>query len=161
MLRLGLTRAAAVLAGAEGDPRGAADELRAQLPPTHPYPLERARALLALADLERRARRRAAARTALHAAREVFAAAHCLPWLAHTDDRLAQLDGRTATGTAAPALTDLERRIVTLVRGGASNRQVAAALHVSVKSVEAALTRLYRRLGVRDRAGLLASPAAG
>ncbi|WP_329570730.1 helix-turn-helix transcriptional regulator [Kitasatospora sp. NBC_01266] len=156
VLRLGLVRARAVLTARDGDPRGAADELRAQLPPAHPYPLERARALLTLGDLERRARRRAAARADLRAAGEAFAAAHCLPWLARTEDRLARLDGLDGAGGTGPALSELERQVVALVRDGATNRQVALALHVSVKSVEGTLTRLYRRLGVRDRAGLTA-----
>ncbi|MFF7636713.1 AAA family ATPase [Kitasatospora sp. NPDC008050] len=153
VLRLGLARARALLTARDGDPRGAADELRAELPRSHPYPLERARALLTLGDLERRARRRAAARADLRAAAEVFATARCLPWLAHAQERLARLDG--ADGPA-PALSDLEGRIVELVRGGATNRQIAATLHVSVKSVEGSLTRLYRRFGVRDRTELTA-----
>ncbi|WP_460624874.1 helix-turn-helix transcriptional regulator [Kitasatospora kifunensis] len=148
VLRLGLARARAVLTARDGDPREAADELRAELPRSHPYPLERARALLTLGELERRARRRAAARADLRAAAEAFAAAHCLPWLAHAQERLARLDGLDGP---APALSELETRIVELVRGGATNRQIAASLHVSVKSVEGSLTRLYRRFGVRDR----------
>ncbi|WP_441245143.1 AAA family ATPase [Kitasatospora sp. McL0602] len=151
VLRLGLARARAVLLGA-GDPRGAADGLRAVLPPSHPYPLEAARALLTLGDLERRARRRAAARGDLHAAAQLFAAAGCLPWLDHAREQLARLDGPSATPS------DLERQIVELVRQGATNRQIAGTLHVSVKAVEACLTRLYRRLGVRDRAGLRKGP---
>ncbi|MFE0464208.1 ATP-binding protein [Kitasatospora sp. NPDC058965] len=151
VVALGLDRAEAVLAAVAGDPRGAADRLRAVLPSTHPYPLELARAQLTLGELERRARRRAAARGELLAAAEAFAAAHCLPWLAHTRRRLARLD--------APATepSELERQIVQQVRAGATNRQIAAALHVSVKSVEGSLTRLFRRYGVRDRAGLTAA----
>lgn len=158
VLRLGLARARALLTARDGDPRGAADELRARLPRAHPYPLERARALLTLGDLERRARRRAAARADLRAAAEVFATARCLPWLAHTQERLARLDG---VDGPAPALSDLEGRIVELVRGGATNRQIATTLHVSVKSVEGSLTRLYRRFGVRDRTELTARRLVG
>ncbi|WP_146259099.1 helix-turn-helix transcriptional regulator [Streptomyces tateyamensis] len=155
VVRLGLARAAAVLTAVEGDPRGAADRLRAALPAAHPYPLEPARARLTLGELERRARRRAAARTELLAAAEAFAAAECLPWLAHARRRLARLD--------APAgePTELERQIVRLVRAGATNRQIAAALHVSVKSVEGSLTRLFRRYGVSDRAALTTVQLAG
>jgi DNA-binding CsgD family transcriptional regulator len=37
---------------------------------------------------------------------------------------------------------------------GASNREIATTLFLSVKTVEAALTRVYRRAGVRSRAQL-------
>ncbi|MFE9425125.1 AAA family ATPase [Kitasatospora sp. NPDC006697] len=155
VVMLGLARARAVLDGTGGDPRGAADRLRAELPESHPYPLEAARARLVLAELERRSRRRAASRTELVSALQAFTAAHCLPWQAWTRERLARLDGPNAE------LTEVERQIVQLVRGGATNRQIAAALHISVKSVEAGLTRLYRRFGVRDRAGLAGRQVAG
>ncbi len=154
VVRLGLARAGAVLTGLGGDPRGAADELRAALVPVHPYPLETARALLTLGELERRARRRAAARADLRAATRMFAAAHCLPWLAHARERLARLDGPVAAPDGPVALSELERRLVELVQAGATNRQIAADLHVSVKSVEGTLTRLFRRFGVRDRTQL-------
>ena len=155
VVRLGLARAQAVLVGLDGDPRGAADGLRAALPSAHPYPLELARARLALGELERRARRRAAARADLRAAAGAFAAADCLPWLDHARERLARLDG------PAPALSALERQIVELVESGLTNRRIAAELHVSVKSVEAGLTRLFRRFGVRDRSELTARRVAG
>ncbi|MFC1410796.1 AAA family ATPase [Streptacidiphilus sp. N1-12] len=155
VLRLGLARARAVLVGLDGDPHGAADRLRAALPPVHPYPLEAARARLTLGDLERRARRRAAARADLHAATRAFAAAHCLPWLDYAREQLARLDG-----PAAP-LSDLERQIVELVQNGSTNRQIAAALHISVKSVEGSLTRLFRRFGVHDRTQLTLLRTAG
>jgi DNA-binding CsgD family transcriptional regulator len=51
-------------------------------------------------------------------------------------------------------LSDTERRIVELVRTGATNREIARSLFLSVKAVEANLTRLYRRLGVRNRSQL-------
>jgi DNA-binding CsgD family transcriptional regulator len=62
---------------------------------------------------------------------------------------LARLDGGRGAG-----LSDTERRIVELVRGGATNREIARSMFLSIKAVEANLTRLYRRLGVRNRAQL-------
>ena len=47
-----------------------------------------------------------------------------------------------------------ERRIAALVAEGHSNKQVAAALFLTVHTVEAALTRIYRKLGVRSRTEL-------
>jgi DNA-binding CsgD family transcriptional regulator len=52
-------------------------------------------------------------------------------------------------------LTETERRIVEMVRTGATNSQIASSLFLSVKAVEGNLTRLYRRLGVRNRAQLV------
>ncbi|GAA4878359.1 LuxR family transcriptional regulator [Kitasatospora terrestris] len=148
VVRLGLHRAEAVLAAATGDPRTAADTLRERIPAEHPYPLELARAHLVLGQLERRARRRAAARTALCEAAARYARAGCTPWLRHTEAALADLD------PAAADPTPLQTHLVKLVREGATNREIAAALHLSVKAVEANLTRLYRRHNVRTRAEL-------
>lgn len=51
-------------------------------------------------------------------------------------------------------LTEAERRVAALVAEGCSNKEVGAALFVTVKTVEAALTRTYRKLGLRSRAEL-------
>jgi DNA-binding CsgD family transcriptional regulator len=108
-----------------------------------------------LGELERRARRRAAARAAWESAATAYAAAGCGPWLRFVQGRLARLD------TPAEPLSATERQIVELVRSGATNRQIAAALQVSVKAVEGNLTRLFRRFGVSSRAELAgAEPVA-
>ena len=60
-------------------------------------------------------------------------------------------------GGRAPSrgeLTEAERRITALVAEGRTNREVAAALFVSEHTVEGALTRAYRKLGVRSRTEL-------
>ncbi|MFI1523438.1 helix-turn-helix transcriptional regulator [Kitasatospora cineracea] len=147
VLTLGLHRAEAHLTAAT-DPRRAADTLRALIPDTHPYPLELARAHLALGALERRARRRAAARAALQEAHTRYAAAGCLPWQQHAAAALAALDALEADPTP------MQQQILALIRSGATNREIAARLHLSVKAVEANLTRLYRQYGVRGRAEL-------
>lgn len=146
---LGLDRAQALLDGSTGDPRTAADLLRSRMSARHPYPLELARCALTLATLERRARRRAAARSALLDAVRMFDDAGCTPWAHFARESLEQLDP-----AGAPA-SELERRLLDLVRSGASNRMIAATLHLSVKAVEANLTRLYRRFGVSGRTELL------
>ncbi|BAJ32948.1 MULTISPECIES: LuxR family transcriptional regulator [Kitasatospora] len=147
VLTLGLHRAEAHLTAA-ADPRRAADTLRELIPDSHPYPLELARAHLALGTLERRARRRAAARAALQEAHTRYAAAGCLPWQQHTAAALAALDALEADPTP------MQQQILALIRAGATNREIAARLHLSVKAVEANLTRLYRQYGVRGRAEL-------
>lgn len=148
VVKLGLTRARLLRHGLAADAREAADRLRAAIPAEHPYPLEIARAEVTLGELERRARRRAAARTAWESAATAYAAAGCGPWLRFVQGRLARLD------TPAEPLSATERQIVELVRSGATNRQIAAALQVSVKAVEGNLTRLFRRFGVSSRAEL-------
>jgi DNA-binding CsgD family transcriptional regulator len=65
--------------------------------------------------------------------------------LAHSDE----LEGLAA-------LTPTEQAIAERAATGASNREIADALYYSVKSVEAYLTRIYRRLGVEGREGLSA-----
>jgi DNA-binding CsgD family transcriptional regulator len=148
VVELGLDRAGAVLAAAEGDPRAAAEGLAASLSiwAAHPYPLEVARAWHVLGALERRAHRRGAAREALGEAINRYAAAGAAPWRAAAEAELARLDG-VRGGT----LTETERRIVELVRSGATNREIARTTFLSIKAVEANLTRLYRRFGVRGR----------
>lgn len=60
-----------------------------------------------------------------------------------------------------PTLTASERRIAELATSGMTNRDVAATLYVSLKTVEANLTQIYRKLGIRSRAQLAAMLASG
>lgn len=53
-------------------------------------------------------------------------------------------------------LTDTERSVVDLVVRGQTNHEVADQLHRSHKTVEWALTNVYRKLGVRSRTELTA-----
>ena len=59
----------------------------------------------------------------------------------------------TLTGTNE-GLTPTERKVAQLVAAGRTNREVAAELFLSVKTVEAYLTRIYRKQGVRSRTEL-------
>jgi DNA-binding CsgD family transcriptional regulator len=79
------------------------------------------------------------------------------PLAARARDELARLEAgaRSAeTGAGGPELTPTEARIAGLVGGGATNREVAAELFISVKTVEGALSRVYRKVGVRSRTAL-------
>jgi DNA-binding CsgD family transcriptional regulator len=148
VVELGLDRAGAVLAAAGGDPRAAAEGLAQRLHrwAAHPYPVEIARAWHTLGTIERRAHRRGAAREALTEAIGRYAEAGAAPWRTAAETELARLDGARGAG-----LSETERRIVELVRSGATNREIARATFLSIKAVEANLTRLYRRFGVRGR----------
>jgi DNA-binding NarL/FixJ family response regulator len=64
-------------------------------------------------------------------------------------------------GGSARELTPSERRIADLVAAGATNREVAAELCVSVKTVEGTLSRVYRKLGVRSRTALARADTYG
>ena len=51
-------------------------------------------------------------------------------------------------------MTATEERVAELAVSGMTNRDVAAALFISVKTVEVNLTRIYRKLGIHSRAEL-------
>lgn len=117
-------------------------------------PFARARALLALGTIERRTRRRSAARASLHAALEAFDALGARLWAAKAQRMLGGSNG-TDKGEASQ-LTPAEERVAELVASGATNRAVADRLFVSVRAVEAHLTSIYRKLGIRSRSRLAA-----
>jgi DNA-binding CsgD family transcriptional regulator len=114
-------------------------------------PFHHARTLLALGRTRRRAKQRRAARTTLEDAGTRFDRLGAPLWAAQARAELARIGGRRP---AQGELTEAERRIATLVAEGRPNREVAAALFLTEHSVEAALTRIYRKLGIRSRAAL-------
>ena len=124
-------------------------------------PIERGHTLLVLSQVERRRRRYAAARAAATEALAVLTRVGAKPWIEQAVRTLAWVDG-TSVDAPAPrepsgalaALTATEARIATMVREGASNREIATRMFLSVKTVEATLTRIYRKLGVRSRTQL-------
>jgi DNA-binding CsgD family transcriptional regulator len=121
-------------------------------------PIEHGHTLLVLGQVERRRRRRAAARSAVAEAAAIFTRAGAKPWLDQAVRTLARVAGTSDAGErpdhSAAALTATEAGIAAMVREGASNREIAARMFLSVKTVEAALTRIYRKLGVRSRTQL-------
>ncbi|MFG2780043.1 AAA family ATPase [Streptomyces prunicolor] len=129
--------------------RAAVDRLR-QLP----LPVDLVRALIALGAVERRARHRNAARTALGEALETATRVGAVPLAARARDELARLEAGDRDGEGRPELTPTEARVAELVGGGATNREVAAELFISVKTVEGTLSRVYRKVGVRSRTAL-------
>jgi DNA-binding NarL/FixJ family response regulator len=119
-------------------------------------PLLRARTLLALGAVLRRARRKREARDRLDEALAAFAELGATAFEARARDELERLSGRRTEA----GLTPTESRVAELVAQGLSNKQVAAELVVSVKAVEAHLTRIYAKLGVHSRAELARALAA-
>jgi DNA-binding CsgD family transcriptional regulator len=116
-------------------------------------PFERARTLLHLGAAQRRAKRMADARANLAEAARIFDTLGAAPWHERTAGELARISGRRPS---SPGLTEAERRIVALVAEGHTNKEVAAALYLSPKTVEASLRTVFRKLGVRSRTALAA-----
>jgi DNA-binding CsgD family transcriptional regulator len=114
-------------------------------------PFHHGRTLLALGRTQRRAKRRAAARTTLEQALAIFQRLGAPLWSEQTRAELARIGGRSPS---RGDLTEAENLIARLVAKGRTNREVAAALFLTEHTVETALTRVYRKLGVRSRAEL-------
>ena len=118
-----------------------------------PLPLELVRTLIAWGGVERRARHRVTARAALTEAAGICRSLAAAPLLRRAEEELDRLAPGERLGTALE-LTASEQRVAELVARGATNREVASALFVSVKTVEGTLSRVYRKLGVRSRTAL-------
>jgi DNA-binding CsgD family transcriptional regulator len=114
-------------------------------------PLERARTLLVKGVTERRLRRRGQARLTFAAALVAFEETGARLWAERARAELARLGLRRAE---SDELTEAERRVAELAARGLTRRDVAAALHVSPKTVDATLGRVYRKLGIHSRAEL-------
>jgi DNA-binding CsgD family transcriptional regulator len=110
----------------------------------------RARALLALGVILRRARQKRAARDAIGAALADFEDLGAATWVERARDELGRIGGRTHE----QGLTAAERRVAVLVAAGRTNREVAAQLFLGERTVAGHLTRVYTKLGVRSRTEL-------
>ena len=114
-------------------------------------PLDRGRTLLALGVAQRRMKRRREARETLEVALEIFGRIGTELWSAGARSELRRISGRAAT---PGALTPAEERVAALVAEGKTNRQVAAALFLSERTVEGHLSHVFGKLGVRSRTEL-------
>ena len=119
-----------------------------------PEPFEHARTLQLAGRVERGARSWGAARAAFADALERFDQLGAARWAEKASADLARLPGRRPADD--DELTAREREIGQLVAAGLTNKEVAARLFVSVRTVEATLSRLYAKLGVRSRTQLAA-----
>lgn len=121
--------------------------------------LERARTLLCYAERLGALGRLRDARDGLLRAKVMFDEAGADAWTQHVDSLL--LDDRVepARGSGNPALmvlADHERALAKMVSRGMRNKEIAATLFVSIRTVEVRLTAIYRKLGVESRAQLTA-----
>jgi DNA-binding CsgD family transcriptional regulator len=117
-----------------------------------PIRYDQARTLLVAAQMQRRLRRWRAARESLEASREIFDGLGASLWAARCESELGRLGRRRSRDDAE--LTASERRVAEPAAGGLTNREVAAKLFISPKTVEANLTRVYRKLAINSRAEL-------
>ena len=116
-----------------------------------PMPFECARTQLLLGQLQRRQRFKEAATVSLSEALRAFEHMGTPLWAKRARDELSH----TSSGpTQHPRLTPSEQRVAELAASGMTNHDVAAALFISPKTVEANLARIYRKLGIHSRAEL-------
>ena len=145
------TALVAAIAGDNDQAVAAAASSLSRLPEGR-WPYERARTLLTLGQILRRSKRRAEARDALAAALVGFTAVGAPAFIGRTHKEMARL-GMTRTDSSQD-LTEAERRVAATIAGGATVKEAAATLFVSPKTIEANLTRVYRKLGIGTRAEL-------
>jgi DNA-binding CsgD family transcriptional regulator len=146
-------RCRALLAAAAGDLE-AAEAAAEQALVEHTrlgFPLEDGRTRLVLGQIQRRRRHERAARETLGEALATFERIGARPW---ADRAVRELGSVPVRRVAANDLTPAEERVAELAAGGLTNREVASTLFISPKTVEANLTRVYRKLGVHSRAEL-------
>ena len=118
-----------------------------------------ARALLTLGRAHLRAGRRRLAGETLARARDRFAGMGAGLWAVRAAEELERaVSSRSAN---ARELTPAERRVAALAAQGRKNREIAQAMFVSVATVEAHLTRIYRKLEIRSRSELTRLVADG
>lgn len=152
MLAVG-ARSRAILKAVNGDLDGAIESAEEAMKHHDrlPMPLERARTQLLLGQLQRRRRRIQAAHDNLSEAARVFTQIGSPLWAARAEDELERL----TTRSVGAELTDSERRVAELASSGLTNKQIAADLYLSVKTVEMYLSNAYRKLGIRSRTQLV------
>lgn len=157
MARLGYARGR--IAGARGDIDTARDVFENALTQldTLPLPYDRARVNFAYGQTLRRAGKRREADAVMQAAREGYSALGAASYVQRCDRELKAggLNVKRSRFTLEE-LTPQERAVTELVAGGASNKEAAGELFLSVKTVQYHLTRVYAKLGIRSRSELAA-----
>ena len=151
--RAGAARSAALIAAAQGANHEALEAAERALAEHErlDWPFEHGRTLLVTGIVLRRLGRRRDAAAALERARAILASLRNPLWLAKVEAETRRLGGRQGAGDA---LTPTEERVAELAGQGLRNAEIAAQLHVTPKTVEATLSRVYRKLAIRSRTEL-------
>jgi DNA-binding CsgD family transcriptional regulator len=144
-------RAAAMLHMARRDPHAAVAAAAQAVTEAREleFPLELGRCLLILGTGQRRVRRRRDAARTLDEATTIFDELGAPCWAA-----LARRQRAHLAHSSEQLLTPAEQRVAELAVQGLTNAEIAAQMQISLKTVEANLTRIYRKLGVRSRIDL-------
>jgi ATP/maltotriose-dependent transcriptional regulator MalT len=149
------SRIDALVAAAQGDLDAAVACARAAVAAHEASPLaaELPRSLLVLGRVERRRKARAECRAALERARDLAARIGHQPLLAQVT---AELPRATAARSAQPGstLTEAEQRVAAQIAAGATSREAAARLYVSVRTIDTHIASIYRKLGITTRSEL-------
>jgi DNA-binding CsgD family transcriptional regulator len=120
-------------------------------------PFERARTLLLAGQVYRRQKQWGQARQMLGEALSEFERVGAKLWAGRARAEIERIGLAASPGGE---LTATERRVAELAATGLSNQEIAQRAFLSVKTVEANLTRVYRKLGVHSRSGLPGALAA-
>jgi DNA-binding CsgD family transcriptional regulator len=120
-------------------------------------PFERARTELLYGEWLRRDRRRAQARTHLRTAAELFRTLGTGSWAGRAESELRACGETTRSYTPPPLhqLTPQEHKIAELVAQGLTNRDIAAQLFLSPRTIDYHLRKVFTRLGITSRAELI------
>ena len=151
------------LALLEGGKAGEAQLREAlELLATSPARLEHARALVDLGALLRRGNSRSEARQLLREGVELALRCGATALVERANSELAATGAhpRTILFSGLDALTASERRVAQMAAEDLSNKEIAQALFVTVKTVEQHLGRVYRKLDISSRSELGAALAA-
>ncbi len=121
-----------------------------------PTPFERARTVFAYGERLRRAGRRVRAREKLRSAAAEFERMGALPWLERALAELRASGETVRQHVQGPVerLTAQELQVALIVANGATNREAAARLFLSPKTIEFHLSHIFRKLGLRSRTEL-------
>lgn len=150
-------RCLALLAGAQGRPRAGLRRIEAALTRQDMLePFERGRALLCAGMLQRRVKAWRQADTRFREALAIFDQVGARVWAGITQGELATLEGSARTA----GLTATQLRVAELASEGRTNKQIAASLQKSVKTVEAHLSQVYRALDITRRGEIAGRLAA-
>jgi len=147
-------RCRGLLAGEDAFESAFAESLR--LHQDVPLVFERARTELALGERRRRARRRADAREPLRSALSTFESLGADPWTERARAELLACGARPRRREPGPSeeLTPHELRVAQVIARGVTNREAAAELFLSPKTIDFHLQQVYRKLGIHSRAEL-------
>jgi DNA-binding CsgD family transcriptional regulator len=119
-------------------------------------PFELARTELSYGEALRRMRRRGDAREYFRSALDIFMELAATPWIRRTKRELAATGERfhRETPSAGAKLTPQELQVSLAVARGLTNKEVAANLFLSQKTIETHLGNAYGKLGIRSRSEL-------